>query len=360
MRLLMLPKYDPAGASSRLRTYQYIDPLQAFGIDADVHPLLGDDYVADLYSYQVSPFKVARSYVRRLGKMLNSGGYDAIWIEKELLPWMPAWFERMALQRRPAIVVDYDDALFHRYDQHRSALVRTVFGKKIDAVMRNADLVTAGNGYLSARATDAGAGCVEWLPTVVDLTRYPPPLPRRPGAETVIGWIGSPSTAHYLQQIAPALRVLKERHPLRCIAIGARPDQVEGTPFESVVWSEDREVELLASIDIGVMPLVDEQWERGKCGYKLIQYMAVGCPVVASPVGVNPEIVDVGGNGYLAGTTEEWVSTLDHLIADPSLRSAMGREGRKRVETTYSLQAQAPRLAAMLHSLADPSGRRGG
>lgn len=360
MRILMLPKYDASGASSRLRTYQYIEALKAFGIEADVHPLLDNNYVADLYERQVSPLRVAGSYARRLATLLSAGRFDAVWVEKEVLPWLPMWFERIALLRRQPVVVDYDDALFHRYDEHRSGLVRKLYGRKIDAVMRGADLVTAGNEYLSSRATSAGARRVEWLPTVVDLARYPSPVARMPVDELVIGWIGSPSTAHYLQQVTPALNALKQRHSFRCIAIGARADQLEGTPFESVMWSEAAEVEMLSGVDIGIMPLADEQWERGKCGYKLIQYMAVGRPVVASPVGVNKSIVDVGGNGYLAGTTDEWISTLDRLLGQPKLRMAMGSMGRQHVESNYSLQAQAPRLATMLHSLRRPSDRMNG
>lgn len=351
MRVLMFPKYDAAGASSRLRTYQYVAPLSAFGIEAHVCPLLGDSYVADLYARQVSPRRVARSYVRRLDKMFRGGAYDAMWVEKELLPWLPFWFEQIALRRGPPVVVDYDDAIFHRYDQHSMGVVRTVYGSKIDSVMRSADLVTAGNEYLASRASAAGAQRVEWLPTVIDLDRYPSPETSARSGQVVVGWIGSPSTAHYLRQITPALEALKQRRSFRCVAIGARPDQVEGTPFEPVEWSEATEVDLLSGIDIGVMPLADEQWERGKCGYKLIQYMAAGRAVVASPVGVNTSIVEHGINGYLAANTNEWMSSLDRLIAQPELRRAMGVKGREQVESTYSLQAQAPRLAAIFLSL---------
>ncbi|MDE2382834.1 MAG: glycosyltransferase, partial [Xanthomonadaceae bacterium] len=214
--------------------------------------------------------------------------------------------------------------------------------------MKRADLVTVGNDYLAARAKAAGARRVEWLPTVVDLDRYPVPAGKEASAETVIGWIGSPATAQYLHQLTPALAQVASRHAVRCVAIGARADQLEGTPFEAWIWCEDEEVDMLQRCDIGIMPLLDGHWERGKCGYKLIQYMACGLPVVASPVGVNADIVQPGVNGELAGITEEWVQILTGLVENAAIRQRMGEAGRESVEKTYSVQAQASRLANLL------------
>jgi glycosyltransferase involved in cell wall biosynthesis len=244
-------------------------------------------------------------------------------------------------------VADYDDAVFHRYDAHWSRLVRWLLGGKIDAVMRRADCVTAGNSYLARRALDAGATDVQLLPTVVDLDRYPSPPAMKTGAEVVIGWIGSPATAHYLAPLREVLAALASRHRVRCVAIGARPDQVAGTPFESRPWAEDTEVDMLRELDIGIMPLPDAPWERGKCGYKLIQYMACSLPVIASPVGVNVEIVDGGVNGELAGTDQEWEQSLERLVGDATLRQRMGRAGRRRVEERYSLQSRVAELASI-------------
>ncbi|HYG25777.1 MAG TPA: glycosyltransferase family 4 protein, partial [Caulobacteraceae bacterium] len=175
-----------------------------------------------------------------------------------------------------------------------------------------------------------------------DLARYPVKHPM-PGRVTV-GWIGSPATAHYLAPLEPVLSELAEETGLRAVAIGA----TVGSLFEVVPWSEDGEVEALADLDIGVMPLADSPWERGKCGYKLIQYMAMGLPVVASPVGVNTTIVRHGENGFLAANDDEWRTHLRALASDPQLRETMGRAGRRMVEETYSLQVQGPRLARLM------------
>lgn len=350
MRLLMLPRYEPLGASSRLRTYQYIPSLQAAGFDVTISPLFGDGYVRALYEGTNRLHEALRGYARRVRAQLGAAKFDVVWLEKELLPWTPAAFDRLC--GRAAVVVDYDDAIFHRYDEHKQGIVRWMLGDRIDSVMRRADVVTAGNAYLAARAEAAGCPRVERLPTVVDLQRYAPRLPGQTGQPVVLGWIGSPATAHYLHAVAPVVAGLQARHDVRAVAVGARPDQVAGTPFEAVAWSEAQEAALVASFDIGLMPLPDDAWARGKCGYKLIQYMACAVPVVASPVGVNQEIVQAGVSGELAMDAPEWEAALSRLIADPGLRQRMGREGRRRVEAWYSLQAQAPRLVQILQEAA--------
>lgn len=346
MRLLVLPRYDEAGASSRVRMYQYLPAFRDAGIDVTVSPLFKGDYVRALYSGRVAWAAIAGGFVRRLRALLAAKAFDAVWIEKELLPWLPSVMER--LRGDAAVVVDYDDAVFHRYDMHQSALVRGLLSRRIDTIMRRADLVTAGNGYLAERALAAGCCHVERLPTVVDLNRY---AVRTPGSErgvVVIGWIGSPATAQYLRPLVRVIEQLRASMPLRVIAVGAREEQVAGTPFEAVPWSEATEARQVAGFDIGIMPLPDEPWERGKCGYKLIQYMACGVPVVASPVGANMEIVTEGLQGALAETEDQWLTALSRLAADPELRARQGGEGRKRIEGWYSLQAQAPRVISML------------
>ena len=352
MRLLMLPRYAELGASSRLRMMQYVPALEAAGIHVEVSPLLDDDYVRGLYAGNVSVPGVALSYWRRLRRTRVLDPVDVVWLEKEAWPWMPEWLEVPLLGGATKLVVDYDDAVFHRYDAHSSLLVRGLLGNKIDAIMRRANLVTAGNDYLAQRARAAGSGRVEWLPTVVDIKRYPLRVPAREDAVVTVGWIGSPSTADYLRDVAEPLATMQAAGLIRCVAIGARPDQLEGTPFEAREWREVNEVEQLQGFDIGIMPLPDARWERGKCGYKLIQYMACGLPVVASPVGVNTDIVEAGKNGFLASSAGQWTEAIRALAADPSLRRCMGDEGRRRVEQTYCLQAQANRLVDMLNSVA--------
>jgi len=246
-------------------------------------------------------------------------------------------------------VADYDDALFHRYDCHANPWVRRLLGQKIDSVMRHAAIVIAGNNYLAERAYRAGANRVEIIPTVVDTERYQPKQ-KAVGEVPIVGWIGTPQTSRYLKPLLPVFESLKNEMPVRFVAVGANPEDFEGTPVEAWPWSEETEVESVQQFDIGIMPLVDSPWERGKCGYKLIQYMACGVPVVASPVGVNLEIVVSDKNGLFADSVGEWDKALRTLInVDSEVRKRMGGAGRARVEEWYSVQAQASRLLNKLY-----------
>ena len=348
----MLTRYGPLGASSRVRAYQFIPALRAAGFDVAVAPLLPDAYVQNLYAgTPVGAAFLARTYVRRIAAARAARRYDAVWIEKELLPWAPAWVEQGLLRGVP-YVVDYDDAVFHTYDRHPNPVVRRTMGGKIDAVMRGAALVVVGNAYLADRAHRAGARRVEVVPSVIDLDRYTPatPDPTRP---FTIGWIGSPGSERLLGSLRDVLADLTAGGLARLVLVGAEGTHLPGVVFEPRPWSEASEVDEIRTFDVGIMPLPDEPWTRGKCGYKLIQYMGAALPVVASPVGVNTEIIDDGMNGFLAATPEAWKAALRTLRDDPVRARAMGERGRRRVEDRYSLAVAAPRLVGLLRSFTD-------
>jgi len=350
VRVLLLSRYGHLGASSRLRSYQYLPYLNSCGFDVTASPLFGDDYVTSMYAGNISVTSVLKSYLSRVRWLLNANRFDLVWVEKEMLPWIPSWVELGIFPSGVKLVVDYDDALFHRYDLHRSSAVRFVLGKKIDAVMRRADLVLVGNDYLGERAIQAGARRVEWLPTVVDVSRYTV-SPEEVVSPLTIGWIGSPNTARYLKLIAPVLRKLAASYDVRVVAVGANAEQLNDLPIEVRPWSEESEVAEIQRFDIGIMPLPDEPFERGKCGYKLIQYMACGKPVVASPVGVNKQIVQDGVNGFLAASIAQWEQYLVMLCDNAALRKQLSFAGRAHIEVNYSMQKTAPRLAALLGSV---------
>ena len=354
-RILWLPRYDAAGPSSRYRSYQFLPGLREMGHVIQVEPLLGDGYVEALYQgKKPRPGRVAAAYLHRMGRLLKADRFDLVWVEKECFPWLPAWPEAFLAKAGVPYVVDYDDAIFHRYDQHRSLLVRKALGSKIDRVMRGARLVVAGNSYLASRAKAAGAPWVEVLPTVVDLDRYPapPPKPAPPSgapAPLRIGWIGSPATERYLRAIAPALKAFCKGGRGELSLIGASPGfRLEGTPIEVIPWSSDSEVPEMRKFDIGIMPLTDDPWARGKCGFKLIQYMGCGLPVIASPVGVNADLVDPGANGFLASDQNDWLAALESLASDPELRARMGLAGRAKMERDFTVQGVLPRLDELI------------
>lgn len=349
MRILALTRYERLGSSSRVRFYQYFPHLEAQGIEIVNSPFFNDDYVRGLYmGRSVSLQKILYAYLKRLSALVHSARYDLLWVEKELFPWIPPWFETLLHLLRIPYIVDYDDAVFHRYDMHPSAFVRALLGRKIDRVMRHSVLVIAGNDYLAERAKKAGAKRVETLPSVVDVPRY---MLKQQDADSPfrIGWIGSPVTAPYLDVIGNALNVLSLEAKIHIVLIGAgNINPFPELPTTRLDWSEDQELSIGETFDVGVMPLVDGPFERGKCGYKLVQYMAGGLPVIASPVGINTQIITPGINGYLAASTDEWLESLRRLINDRELRFKMGQMGRRRAEQMYNLRITAPKLLEML------------
>ena len=353
MKILVLTRYDRLGASSRIRYFQYFPYLETQGIDVTVSFFLDNEYLKRFFAGGRRNFAaIMAAYGRRLRSLLKARSFDLLWIEKEVLPWLPAWAEWWLVHQDIPYVVDYDDALFHRYDQHVSPVVRTLLSRKIDAVMRRADLVIVGNDYLAAHAHQAGAHRVKYLPSVVDLARYkaaPQPL----NQTFTIGWIGSPVTAKYLGLVRDALAAVCGDGGTRVVLIGSGETRLEGVSVEVRPWSEDTEVAELQDVDVGIMPLPDQPWERGKSGYKLIQYMACARPVVASPVGMNRQIVENGVNGFLAMSIEEWTRALRTLRDDSNLRARMGRVGRRKIEREYCLQITAPKLCSLLRSVSE-------
>ena len=351
MNILLLSRYGPLGASSRIRSYQYLPYLKSQGIDVTVAPLLNDGYVKALYSGKAKPlFSIFGSYMRRLGNILKSRSFDLVWVEYELFPWLPAWMEIIMSYIDIPYIVDYDDAIFHRYNMHSRAMVRVLLGTKIDAVMRHAELVIVGNEYLGDYARKAGAKRVECTPSVIDPDRYnsiPPPE----NLVFTIGWIGSPATVKYLQLIRASLAEVCKNGSARLVLVGSGQFKLDGVPTEIHAWSEETEVTEIQSFDVGIMPMPDSAWAQGKCGYKLIQYMACARPVVASPVGVAPIMINDNINGFLANATKDWVKALCALRENYSLRERMGKAGRMKVERQYSIQVTAPLLVSLLMSI---------
>ena len=355
LRILALTRYERLGSSSRVRFYQYFPYLESKGVEIVSAPFFKDEYVRGLYTgHKASPRNILNAYWRRVLILIHSATFDLLWVEKEFLPWLPGGFEALLRRHTIPYVVDYDDAVFHRYDMHNMAIVRMLLGNKIDKVMRQAALVIVGNEYLAERARKAGAGNVKCLPSVVDVNRYilnqhePNPVFR-------IGWIGSPVTAPYLNLIREVLGILNQESEMRLILVGAGKDRpFPEIPTEMIPWSEDVELTANQKFDVGVMPLPDEPFERGKCGYKLVQYMAGGVPVVASPVGANRQIVESQINGYLADSPEDWLKALRHIREHPQSRKALGLAGREKASRLYNLSSTAPKLFELLASVAKP------
>jgi glycosyltransferase involved in cell wall biosynthesis len=356
VRVLMATRYGRLGASSRLRLLQYAAPLAEQGIVCTARPFLSDHYVQALYEGRSRLPAVLAAYARAPGLRAAVQDHDIVWIEKELLPFLPAVFERLLLGSNKKFILDFDDAWFLRYGGEgdgigRNRIVRTLLGGKFPTLLQRAALTIVANETLRDWAIKAGAADVLLLPTVVDLAHYPPtatPL----NTTFTIGWIGTPVTAPYLARLAEPLRQLSVEAPLELLVIGAPGFALPGVACRHLAWSEASEAAAISQCDIGIMPLPDDAWARGKSGYKLIQYMAAGRPTVGSPVGANTTIVQDGVTGFLASTPAEWADRLRRLRDDEPLRQAMGAASRARVAADYSLQATAPRLTAAIRAIA--------
>ncbi len=266
MRVLALTKYGREGASSRIRLIQFLPALEDAGFSVTVSSLFPEGYLRRRYAEGNSILADGvMAIARRLTTLLRCRSYDLLWIEGEIVPWLPPVVESTLLEWGPRTILDYDDAIFHRYDRNPRRWVRHLMGDKIDRLMREARLITAGSPYLVDRARRAGARRVEQIPSVVDAQRYEP---RRQdeggGCGLVVGWIGTPMTRRYVDAVEPILMEILEREEgvLRLVGASTQP-QTRGS-VQEVQWSEDTEVEQIRGFDVGIMPLMDTPWERGK------------------------------------------------------------------------------------------------
>ena len=349
--MLCLTKYTTRGPSSRYRLLQFGPWLERRGIEIDVQPLHDDGYfTARFDGRRPSPAYLAGRVARRAAKLLTARRYDLVFIQKEIFPYLPG-FAEWALERAGArLVLDIDDAIFLFYRGRR------FLENKFAGVVSRCALVLAGNRYLleyASRYTDRAV----LFPTVVDSERFTPVVGHR-GGDPVVGWIGSPTTSPYLQELRPALALIAERAPFSMRVVGAGSIALDGLTVESRPWSEEEEADDLRAMDVGVMPLPDTEWSRGKCALKLLQYMSAGLATVSSPRGSATEIIEDGDNGFLAATPGEWTERLTELLSDRELRVRMGTRAREWIESNYSMTHYGPKLADYLIAAAEGGGMR--
>jgi glycosyltransferase involved in cell wall biosynthesis len=270
-------------------------------------------------------------------------GADLIMTHRRTYP--PNFARRLSRLATP-MVFDFDDALYLPPPSfHGGASKRTRYQRNFDATCAAANLVLCGNAEL---ARNVPHGRTEILPTAIDCRRYEPAA-ISPATGPVIGWVGHSDNLPYLETLAGPFRELASRHPrLRILVVADRPPQIEGVRVDFRPWSLATEVSCFDDMAVGVMPLDDTPWTRAKCSFKLLQYMALGIPAVASPVGMNGEVVADGQNGVLATTSKEWFEALDRLLGDEDLRRRIGGAGRQTVVERYSLEVISPRLIEQL------------
>jgi glycosyltransferase involved in cell wall biosynthesis len=354
--VLALSPIPEEGAGCRFRVAQYIPYLRDKGFDVTISSFYTPEFFRLVYRHGHHARKALsflRLTLRRVAEMLQIGRYDLVLLYREAIPLGPPIIELLIARRGIPIVYDFDDAIFlPNVSEANKAFGFLKDPGRVASIVRRSAHVIVGNDFLAEFARRHNRA-VTVIPTAVDTDRFVPRPEGPRGGPPVVGWIGSPTTFPYLQGLAEVLRTVAERHRFVLKVSGAgRPVSFPGLQVEEVPWSLSDEVRLFNTCDVGVYPLTDDDWARGKCGFKAIQCMACGVPVVAAAVGVNREIIQDGGNSFLASTSGEWVEKLGRLLSDTSLRARMAHAGRRTIEERFSLHVTAPRVAAVLSAVA--------
>ncbi len=356
MRILFLVPHPWEGASSRYRVLQYVPHFEAAGIRCTVSSFLSKDFYR--VAYQVGHWGrkgscFLASSLRRLRDLLRSGRYDVVFIHLEAFPFGPPLIEQSLALRGIPFVFDLDDAIFLPTSRSAHLVARWLRRpQKLPAILRWSRHVITCNDYLRHYAEQFNPQ-VTVIPTCVDIQQFTPIIPRSARTRPVIGWVGSHSTAGYLDVLKPVLARLAQRFEFTLKIVGAgRPMQIPGVDIYQEPWTLAKDVSFFQDLDIGVYPLPDEPWVLGKTGFKTVQYMAVGVPCVVSAVGRNCEIVQDGVNGFLAHSEEEWYDRLARLLSDASLRSRLGAAGRRTVEERFAMQQYIPTYVDIFRKVA--------
>lgn len=360
MKVLFLTRYPVSGASSRYRVFQYVPHLEAMGVSCRVQSFMDEA----MYRLSMSPGRTGSKIwatlcatLRRLAVLARAGRYDIIYMQRELFPFGPPVIERLLKARGKLVLFDYDDALFIKKASRYNPIATFLRSpEKTREIFRIADCTVAGNDWLRDAARAEG-GQAETIEVAEDAARYFPPAAPEPGKDAVIGWLGSPSTSKYLQALQPVLSGLAARRPdLRFEIMGGGDFAMDGVPWQGEPWSLEGERAALARWDIGLMPLPQEDWAKGKSGGKARTYMAAGVVPVAQAIGYNLELIRDGETGFLCSDAASWKAALTGLLEDPDRRLAIARAARAEVEERFDPRGQAAKMKALFETLQDARG----
>jgi len=352
MRVIFLTQTSELGPSSRYRVYQYLDFLKTEGVHCKVSPAISGTGYAKVYNTYRPINKLpyfGLVVLKRLIDLTMMGTGDIVFLQKEVLPQAYPLIEEFIKRLSGKLVFDFDDAIFLLPPKRRSLLYKFRYKNSIPRILTMSDYVIAGNEYLKQYALRFN-GNVEVIPTSIDTEAYF--VNKKEKKDKInIGWIGSRSTMFYLDRLRNVLGAIAKRYNICLTVIGPGDYRIDGVETVTRPWRLEREISDLQCFDIGIAPLNNDEWALGKCGCKVIQYMGMGIPAVASPVGINGEIINDGVNGFLADSDEEWIEKLSQLIENEALRQRLGFMGRKTVEERYSIKVNRSKLLEILHKV---------
>lgn len=330
--------------NQRFRFEQYFDFLEQNGFKCELSYLLNEADDKLIYSrgnYFAKAGLILKNIRHRMNDLKKINDFDIIFIVREALMIRSTYFERQFRKSKAKIVYDFDDAIWINDTSDANKFFSWLKNPtKIKEIIKDSDLVFAGNDYLKQFALQFNRNVII-VPTTIDTDEYKPVQPHRESSVVTIGWSGSLTTIKHFKYALPFLSKLKKEYGNRINikVIGDSSFRNGELNIQGIAWSKKNELSDLSEIDIGIMPLPDDDWAKGKCGLKGLQYMALAIPTIMSPVGVNSQIIQDGENGFLAGTTDEWISKIKMLIEQPELRSKMGNAARETVIKHYSVEA---------------------
>ncbi len=343
---LMLDPFDTM-PGQRFRLEQWEPYLKDENISIDYFPFTDDKLRKVLYKerhYAAKSLGMLKAIVRRFGQIIKTSDYDLVYLYRTASMVGPAWLERILSYRKVPIMFDFDDAVFLENTSNankRFGLAK--FAGKTADICRLSTSVVVGNSYLAEYAEKYNKN-VYIIPTSIDTTKYQPPQSKE-NVKTVIGWTGSSTSQYYLEAFEPVLENIIKDLDVELQVISDRKPDFKNVSSKWFEWSAEKEVEITSQFDIGIMPIPDDAWSRGKCAAKALQYMALEIPAICSNVGANRDVINQGINGFLAETPEEWKNALCKLVKDDSLRRQMGIEARKTVLENYSMKKCADLFA---------------
>jgi glycosyltransferase involved in cell wall biosynthesis len=355
MRVLaLMPALYDTSPGQRYRLEQWEPLLRERGVDITFASFEDEDLHALLYKRGMMGKKlqlVTRALGRRLSLVRNLKEYDLVYLLREAALLGPPVFERLIAQSGVPMIFDFDDAIFVSYRSPSNGYLSYLkFASKTKTICRIASHVMVGNPYLADYARQVNER-VTVIPTTIDTEKYRVPERKKKDGPVVIGWTGSYSTVQHLDTMRGALQKLAEKETFRLRVIGTPAYECPPVEVEAMKWRAETELEDLSEIDIGMMPLPDDRWSKGKCGLKALQFMALGIPTICSPVGVNTDIIQDDQNGFIAATEDEWVEKLTRLLRSAELRQRLGHAGRVTVEEKYSAITQTPRVYEIFKSV---------
>ena len=344
--LFLLPYPLHRAPSQRFRVENLLFLLDEKGLNYDLAPFMSEQVWQILYKQGSTLQKamgIFKSFLKRWSIVLfKAYQYNTIFIHREAAPLGPPiveWFLAKILNKK--IVYDFDDAIWipNTSAQNKIAgLVKSFW--KVKYICKWSYKISAGNDFLCAFAANSGAKNVCRIPTVVNTTKRYNQLKQHKTDNIVVGWTGSHSTLQFLQPLIPIIKKLQTEIDFTFLVIADKKPDLDLQNWKFCPWDEATEIEDLLKIDIGVMPLKNDAWSEGKCGFKLIQYLSLGIPAIANSVGVNKNIVENSINGFLADDEQQWETALKTLLGDEEMRKRMGGKGREKMINEYSISSQ--------------------